>query len=305
MKEQSLWPKGMLKRWPTIIIWFVALSFTTFDAPEYAATMVVFALAGAGLAIGLYLLWGPRTRPTKNAFWGLVHVLLIGGIIAFAGFRPVLGAIAALSVTLLWLHDSPSSPSSMLTWGVLLVLWQPEYWGVAEPDVAWDIVLAVILLIGAAQFERNRLASKQYTQAGIIFSLLRLIAVFGLSVLFVAGREGLRAVNAFTYIGVDASGTAGKVTMLGFVIVSLAIALLLFRVRPEKPPQLAVTSASQSRRVDFDAPEKVAKKVDKATHVSTRVAKAAEANRHTAARTGRQPKPKPKQAARPGELDFD
>ncbi len=307
MSQPRLLPKGMLKRLPTILIWLMALSFTTFEAPEYAATMVAFALAGVGFALLLYLLWGARTRPVKNAFWVLVHVVLIGGLIAMSGYRPVLGALAAFPVALLWLHDSPASPSAMLTWGVFLVLWQPEFWAVAEAPVSWDIVVAVILLIGAAQFERNRLAAKQYTQAGVIFSLWRLLAVFLLSLLFVAGREGLRAVNAFTYIGIDASGTAGKLTMLGFVAAMIALAILLFRVRPEKPPQLAVTSASKARpRVDFDqSPEKVARKVDKATHVSTRVEKAVEANRQRAARTGQAPPRKPKQAAKPGELDFD
>ncbi len=307
MKESKIWPKGMLGRWPTMTIWLVALSFTTFDAPEFAATMVAFALVGVGLALGLYLLWGKRTRPAKNAFWFLVHVVLVGGLIAMSGFRPVLGALAAFPVALLWLHDSPASPSSMLTWGVLLVLWQPEYWSHAEAEVSWDIVVAVILMIGASQFERNRLAARQHTQAGIIFSLARLGAVFVLSLMIVAGREGLRAVNAFTYIGIDASGTAGKLTMLGFVAVSIALAMMLFRVRPEKPRQLSVTSASAPRtRLDFDeAPEKVARKVDKATHVSTRVAKAADANRQRAARTASKPAAKAKVAAKPGELDFD
>lgn len=299
MDKPKLLPKGMLQRWLTMILWVISAGLTTLSSPEFQTTTILFALVGVAIVLGIYVMWGPRTRPTKNAFWFLVHIILLAAFIAFAAARPLLGAVAAIPVALLWIHDSPASPTAMLVWGVLLVLYQPDYWPSAGPEDAWNVILAVIVIIAAAQFERNRLAARQFTQSGLVFSFVRLALVFGFSVLFVAAREGLRVVNAFTYIGIDASGASGKITMLGFIFVSIATALMLFRVRPEKPPKLAVTSASERKKIDFDAKpdaKKAAREVDRLTKPGGREERA-----QVQAKAAK----KEKKAAQPGELDFD
>ncbi len=304
--KTKLLPEGMVRRWMVMIVWIAAASLTSFGAIELASSTAFFALVAVLMVLGLYAMWGPRTRPTKNAFWFLVHIVLIAGLIAFATTRPMLGLVAALPVALFWIHDAPASPSAMLGWGFLLILLQPDFWIAAEPEAAWDVLLASVLVIGAAQMERNRLAARQYTQAGPLFSLIRLAAVAGLSFLFVAGREGLRAVNAFTYIGIDASGISGKLTLIGFVAISLAVAVVLFRVRPEKPPRLTVASASRPRKaIDFEGSTK--DKVDAVTDPGKRMA--ADVKRR-AKRTPAPAKPAGRPASRdgpaaPGELDFD
>lgn len=297
-KRRKLLPAGMAYRVTTMAIWLIAAGSTSFGAPEMSASIVVFGALGVGLGLFFFLLWGPRTRPGKNAFWFLVHVVLVGAVIALGTTRPLLGFVTAIPVALLWIHDSPASPTAMLSWGMILVLWQPSLWVGAEAEISWDVVVATLLMIAAAQFERNRLAGRQYTQAGVIFSFIRLGLVAGITMLFVAGREGLRAVNAFTYLGIDASGIGGKLTMLSFIIISLAVALALFRVRPEKAPNLIVADAAPRRPVgrlaeasavgpgglDFDAaPARVAKRVDDVTSSTKRMERAAIANREAAA----------------------
>ncbi len=312
-EKRRFLPDGMLRRWPSMLVWITAVSFSSFGALELASSTAFFAIVAVLISLGIVALWGARTRPSKNAFWFLVHILLIAGLIAFATTRPLLGFVAALPVALFWLHDSPASPSTMMLWGFILAMLQPDFWSQAEPEHAWDVLLVAVLVIAAAQIERNRLAARQYTQAGPVFSLIRLAAVAGLSFLFIAGREGLRAVNAFTYLGIDASGLGGKLTMIGFIAISLAAAVALFRVRPEKPPKLAVASASKPRQaIDFDSPS-TRKKIDEVTKPGQRLAQSTKQRAERAAKTARaagvRTKAKaPKKSsgpAQPGELDFD
>lgn len=327
----SVLPSQMLRRWPPMLLWLAGAGYTTFNAPELMATTVVTALMGVGVTLAVYALWGPRTRPRKNAFWFLVHVLLIGAVIVLVGSRPILGAVAAIPVALLWLHDAPASPTAMLVWGVALVLWQPDLWSGAEADIAWTVMMATVLFIAAAQFERNRLAARQFTQAGVVFSLLRILAVTAISMLFIAGRDALRAVNVFTYIGVDASGVSGKIAMLSIIAACIAVAAALFRVRPEKAPRPAVTTARRqvaaggpvdprAGPIDFDEPSgKTTQRAADRTVERHRSAGPARGGAAAGSGRGKPAKPAPparpaKPAAparsgsgpaRPGELDFD
>lgn len=311
--KPKLLPEGMLRRWPAMLVWVAAIAFTNFGAIDLASSTAFFALIAVAIVLVIVLLWGPRTRPSRNAFWFLVHIILLAGLIALATTRPLLGFVAALPVALFWIHDSPASPSTMLLWGFTLAMLQPDFWSTAEPEHAWDILLAAVLIIAAAQMERNRLAARQYTQAGPVFSLIRLAAVAGLSFLFIAGREGLRAVNVFTYLGIDASGFGGKLTMIGFIAISLSIAIALFRVRPDKPPKLAVASASRPQEpIDFDSPS-TRKKIDEVTKPGQRLAQSTKQRAERAAKTARAAGAKTKAKApkrnsgpaQPGELDFD
>lgn len=321
--RRGLLPEGMLRRWPTMLVWTLASGLTTFQSPEFASTTILFAIGGVALALAIVALWGLRTRPKRNAFWILVHILLLAAVAVLADARPLMGAAAALPVALLWIHDSPASPTAMLSWGFILILWQPDFWEEADAEAAWNVALAAVVMIGAAQMERNRLARRQFAPPSGIWSVLRLGLVALLSLLMIAGREGLQAVGVFTYLGIDPSGTAGKITMLGIVAFSLAIALALWRVRPEKPPKPVVeerqvvrggreTADPHTARIDFDdIPEDLPEKVDEATGRRPRPppsrskpASLAKSKPAPARKATKRPK-KDDGPAKPGELDFD
>lgn len=302
MKEKGL-PPGMLRRLGTMFWFTLALGFTGFGNATELITMPGFGWIGVALAMGTFLLWRDRTRPRANGFWILMGIIWFAFVLI--PIRPYLGLVAALPVALLWLHDSPATPSAMLTWGLVAVLAQdPAVWEVADVDTAFYVVLAMTFVIGAAQSERERLAT-QYAPTSRIWMMARLAALLAWSLTLLGARENLTAINLFTYLGFDLSGVAGKATVLLLMLLALASATLLFRVRPVKQVDpYAQPRDKKGRRVarelketDFDAPAPAKSKPAKQVP-----AKAAKATKPEPVR----PEPKPKPGAlKPGEIDFD
>jgi len=226
-------PKGMGQRLWTMFWFTLALGFTGFGNMVELAYMPLFGWAGVAVAMLMYALWRDRTRPRPNGFWILLSILWFA--LAILPIRPYLGFVAAVPVALLWLHDSPVTPSAMLTWGLVATLMQDfDLWAQADADTAFYVVLAMVLFLGAAQTERSRLARRSYAPTGRLWMTIRLAVILLFSLMLVAGREALRAVNFFTYLGFDLRDLEGKVTVLMVLLASLAVAALLFRQRPYK-----------------------------------------------------------------------
>ena len=157
-------PEGMGKRLGTMLWFTIALGFTGFGNTTELALMPFFAWIAVFVAMAMVALWGDRTRPRVNGFWILLGILWFA--LAVLPIRPYLGFVATLPVALSWLHDSPASPSVMLTWGLWATVWQDfAVWDAAGADTAFYVVLAMVLVIGAAQSERERLARRQYAAA--------------------------------------------------------------------------------------------------------------------------------------------
>ncbi|MGB1585718.1 MAG: hypothetical protein ACPHID_01565 [Thermoplasmatota archaeon] len=303
MKEKGL-PPGMLRRLGTMFWFTLALGFTGFGNATELITMPGFGWIGVAIAMGMFLLWRDRTRPRANGFWILMGIIWFAFVLI--PIRPYLGIVAALPVALLWLHDSPATPSAMLTWGLVAVLAQdPVVWELADVDTAFYVILAMTFVIGAAQSERERLAT-QYAPTSRVWMLARLAALLMWSLTLLAARDNLTAINLFTYLGFDLSGVAGKATVLLLMLLALASAALLFRVRPVKQVDpFAQPRDKQGRRVarelkeaDFDAAPKREKR-QKSTPT------APDANVRPSPATPKAPKPKPAGALKPGEIDFD
>ena len=293
------------------MFWFtLALGFTGFGNATELATMPLFGWLGVGIAMVMFLLWRDRTRPRVNGFWILLGIIWFAFVLI--PIRPYLGLVATLPVALLWLHDSPATPSAMLTWGLIATIDQdPAVWDVADVDTAFYVILAMIFVIGAAQLERERLAT-QYAPTSRIWMAARLAALLAWSLALLGARESLTAINLFTYLGFDLSGVAGKVTVLMLMLFALAAAALLFRVRPVKAVDpTAQPRDKQGRRVarkaelskaDFDEAPKKAKSAKAPAPVK------ADANVRASPKTPKAPvaeRTAPKGALKPGEIDFD
>ena len=315
-------PPGMLRRLGTMFWFTLALGFTGFGNATELATMPLFGWLGVGLAMGMFLLWRDRTRPRVNGFWILLGIIWFAFVLI--PIRPYLGLVATLPVALLWLHDSPATPTAMLTWGLVATIDQdPAVWELATVDTAFYVILAMVFVIGAAQAERERLAT-QYAPTSKVWMVARLATLLAWSLTLLAARDSLTAINLFTYLGFDLSGVAGKVTVLMVMLFALAAAAMLFRVRPVKEVDpKAQPRDKQGRRVarkaaldkaDFDdvAP-RVPAKAKAASKAPAKAAKPAttprkaDANVRPSPKTPKAPvvKKEPSGALKPGEIDFD
>lgn len=308
MTKSGRLPEGMGRRLWTMLWFTIALGFTGFGNITELAYMPAMAWLGVAVAMGMYALWRDRTRPRSSGFWILMAILFSAAMIM--PIRPFTGAVAALPVALLWLHDSPATPSAMVTWGMFAVLFQDlEVWNIADADTAFYVVLAMILILGAAQAERERLAVRRYAPTSRMWMFARLGAILVWSLTIVAGREAIQAISLFTYLGFDLTGQEGKITILFLLLGSLAAAALLFRRRPhkyvdpyEQPRNEKGGRVAKQTSIDFDEPERV------------QAATSPKANRAPAkaapVRTTKPSKPKPSKATprgalKPGEIDFD
>lgn len=294
-------PKGMGRRLWTMLWFTAALGFTGFGNINELAFMPFFAWIGVLMAMGCYALWRDRTRPKANGFWVLMAIVWAAAMVL--PIRPYMGAVAAIPVALMWLHDSPGSPSAMVTWGMLATLSQDvSVWEAANVDTAFYVILAMVLVLAAAQAERERLAVRLYAPTSKLWMAGRLLAVLVWSLVLLAGREAIQAVSVFTYLGFDLSNIEGKITVLMLLLASLAAAALLFRRRPHKvvdPYEQPRDDKGRrvARQAAIDPPKVKAAKRAKPAPLAPKPRLSQPVKRTEAG--------KAKGPLKPGEIDFD
>ncbi len=286
----------MRHRVPSFLAWSLGLGLAGLGDGDLLVYNPAGAWGGALLALLLFVLWGERTRPKPNGLWVLLGIVWAAGFLVPS--QPAHAFVAGTAVALLWLHDAPGAPSAMLGWGLFALVWQgdPSIWQDAGEDQAFYVATGMTLVVLGAQLERERLARQRYAPVGFTWNTARISVVAVVTLVLLAGRETLGAASLFAALGLDITGTGGKVAMLGVLLVSLGVAATLFRVRPAR---VRVKTPSKAL---FDAPAPArggGGRSEEQAEVAERVAKV----------TGTTPAPKQREGGKgpmqPGEIDFD
>lgn len=288
----TVWPAGMMKRLPSFLAWAAGLGFAGLGDANGLVTIPAGAWLGALLALLLFVLWGERTRPKPNGFWFLVGIVWTAGMLV--PYQPFHAVVAGTAVALLWLHDAPGAPSAMLGWGLFVLVWQgdPNVWTGTGEDEAFYVAMGMTMVVFGAQLERERLARRRYARIGYGWNTVRIVVVALVTLVMLAGRESLRAASLFAALGLDVSGVGGRVAMIAVLLVSLAVAAALFRVRPARV-------RVKAPRVSFDAgprPTAVRDALERKAEATGKAAAPAAPARKRPAANG---------PLAPGEIDFD
>ena len=136
-------PAGMGRRLLSMLWFTAALGLTGFGDVTELVAMPFYGWLGVAVALLMFIMWRERTRPKVNGFWILLGI--VWSVLVILPIRPYLGLVVTLPVALLWIHDSPATPSAMLTWGLLATLFQDfEVWDAAGAETAVFVLLATV-----------------------------------------------------------------------------------------------------------------------------------------------------------------
>lgn len=233
--------------------WFLLSCFMGGLAMEVGALRAMAAVTGAAagsLGVGI---WGPRTRPTSNAWWWIIA----GGSVLASFFLPALVAIgvAGCAVTLFLMHDHPSGPGALLVIGTLALLWHPPSdWSTASGPNAWWVGLGSCTLVVSALVERERLATGTTGATPAAWTMFRASWVFAWTVTVLLLRESLPLGELARSAGLDVAGNMGRTALVASLVLAIASTGLLLRGRrgsdAERPSEKPTASGGPSRRSD-------------------------------------------------------
>lgn len=209
-------------------------------------------LLGYGLAVGLELLWGERTRPKNQPLWWLL-ILAFLVILAFTSWADgprseerigLTAGLLALGIGLSFRHDQGLTPSLFLAGAVWIAVLQggrmnPDFGGASrmgEAEAVW-IALTVLLGIIAATLEHERLLRRTGAGTPVPWTVIRFGFLSVWTLVILSLREDVQWGRLFVLLGANLQGQDGQMFLIGVIVIAIVIAAFAFRPGKEPPKE--------------------------------------------------------------------